>query len=196
LGRVTATIRAVSKEHLLTDPCCRNQGYNGGYGEDGKDRRSTDPQDSDSDSELDIEGPSSPSDLRDEDGINTSGDRDRSREESGSEDDPLTKTSPPGAGGLAGGLHGWPAHPAFATAPPNLATGPAPALSAQTLNKITSQFWGFDPSRPPLPPHLPLDSLSFPLSFPSLQSSLSSHLFKLPPDSEASRQMFRFRSST
>ena len=42
----------------------RNQGYGGGYGEDGKDRRSTEPQDSDSDSELDIEGPSSPSDLR------------------------------------------------------------------------------------------------------------------------------------
>merc|ERR1719507_477806 len=89
----------------------RNQGYAGGYGEDGKDRQSTDPQDSDSDSELDIEGPSSPSDLRDEELMNTSGERDRSREESGSEEDPLTKTSPPGG---ALGLHGWPAHPAFA----------------------------------------------------------------------------------
>ena len=28
--------------------------------------------------------------------MNTSGERDRSREESGSEEDPLTKTSPPG----------------------------------------------------------------------------------------------------
>lgn len=164
----------------------RNQGYAGGYGEDGKDRRSTDPQDSDSDSELDIEGPSSPSDLRDEELMNTSGERDRSREESGSEEDPLTKTSPPGG---ALGLHSWPAHPAFAGTP----LPPAqPNLSAQTLNKITSQFWGFDPSRPPMPPH-PLDSLSFPLSFPSL----SSHLFKLPPaDADNSRQMFRFRNST
>lgn len=166
----------------------RNQGYGGGYSEDCKDRRSTDPQDSDSDSELDIEGPSSPSDLRDED-INTSGDRDRSREESGSEDDPLTKTSPP----TLSGLHPWPSHPAFSAQPPQPPS--QPPLSAQTLNKITSQFWGFDPSRPPLPPH-PLDTLSFPLSFPSLQSSLSSHLFKLPPESEASRQMFRFRNST
>jgi len=162
----------------------RNQGYAGGYGEDGKDRQSTDPQDSDSDSELDIEGPSSPSDLRDEELMNTSGERDRSREESGSEEDPLTKTSPPGPLGL----HGWPAHPAFTATP----LPPAqPNLS--TLNKITSQFWGFDPSRPPtMPPH-PLDSLSFPLSFPSL----SSHLFKLPPaDADNSRQMFRFRNST
>ena len=132
--------------------------------------------------------------------MNTSGERDRSREESGSEEDPLTKTSPPGisyrhhphhhhhddAGPL--GLHGWPAHPAFTATP----LPPAqPNLS--TLNKITSQFWGFDPSRPPtMPPH-PLDSLSFPLSFPSL----SSHLFKLPPaDADNSRQMFRFRNST
>ena len=74
--------------------------------------------------------------------MNTSGERDRSREESGSEEDPLTKTSPPGdqnhhsyqsqkfhliikvlwylkcsqrdlTGGPLG-LHGWPAHPAFA----------------------------------------------------------------------------------
>merc|ERR1719507_1454855 len=166
----------------------RNQGYAGGYGEDGKDRQSTDPQDSDSDSELDIEGPSSPSDLRDEELMNTSGERDRSREESGSEEDPLTKTSPPG-GGL--GLHGWPAHPAF-TATPLPPVAQQQNLSAQTLNKITSQFWGFDPSRPPTIPH-PLDSLSFPLSFPSL----SSHLFKLPPaDAENSRQMFRFRNST
>ena len=92
------------------------------------------------------------------------------------------------AGGALG-LHGWPAHPAFAGTP----LPPAqPNLSAQTLNKITSQFWGFDPSRPPMPPH-PLDSLSFPLSFPSL----SSHLFKLPPaDADNSRQMFRFRNST
>ena len=92
--------------YLIKFVICRNQGYAGGYGEDGKDRRSTDPQvnhsshlhcdtvnsshlhcdtvnhstvtrwhcdtiiepcqDSDSDSELDIEGPSSPSDLRDE----------------------------------------------------------------------------------------------------------------------------------
>jgi len=166
----------------------RNAGYAGGYGEDGKDRRSTDPQDSDSDSELDIEGPSSPSDLRDEELMNTSGERDRSREESGSEEDPLTKTSPPG-GPL--GLHGWPAHPAFAGTPlPPAAQQP----NLSTLNKITSQFWGFDPSRPPtMPPH-PLDSLSFP---PSLFPSLSSHLFKLPPNEDsASRQMFRFRSST
>ena len=39
--------------------CCRGQGY--GFGEDkaglGGDRRSSDPHDSDSDSELDIEGP-------------------------------------------------------------------------------------------------------------------------------------------
>ena len=128
--------------------------------------------------------------------MNTSGDRDRSRDESGSEDDPLTKTSPPG------GLHGlhpsWPAHPAFSLAPqPPIPT--QPPLSAQTLNKITSQFWGFDPSRPPLPhPAHPLDSLplSFPLTFPGLQNSLSSHLFKLPPESDSRSQMFRFRSST
>ena len=179
--------------------CFRNQGY-GGYGDDksglgGPDRRSSDPQDSDSDSELDIEGPSSP-DLRDDD-INTSGDRDRSRDESGSEDDPLTKTSPPG-GGLHGFHPGWPSHPAFSLAPqPPIPS--QPPLSAQTLNKITSQFWGFDPTRPPLPhPAHPLDSLSlsFPLSFPGLQNSLSSHLFKLPPESDTNRQMFRFRSST
>merc|ERR550532_247540 len=92
----------------------RGQGY--GFGDDksglGGDRRSSDPHDSDSDSELDIEGPSSP-DLRDDE-MNTSGDRDRSRDESGSEEDPLTKTSPPGG---ALGLHGWPAHPAFAGTP-------------------------------------------------------------------------------
>ena len=179
---------------------CRGQGY--GFGDDksglGGDRRSSDPQDSDSDSELDIEGPSSP-DLRDDE-INTSGDRDRSRDESGSEEDPLTKTSPTGGGGGGGGniqgFHpGWPSHPAFSS----LA---APGLQSQTLNKITSQFWGFDPSitRPPLPhpPAHPLDSLSlsFPLSFPGLQTSLQSHFFKLPPESEASRQMLRFRSST
>jgi len=178
----------------------RNQGYGGAYGDDksglgGPDRRSSDPQDSDSDSELDIEGPSSP-DLRDDD-INTSGDRDRSRDESGSEDDPLTKTSPPG-GGLHGLHPGWPSHPAFSLAPqPPIPS--QPPLSAQTLNKITSQFWGFDPTRPPLPhPAHPLDSLSlsFPLSFPGLQNSLSSHLFKLPPESDTRSQMFRFRSST
>ena len=82
---------------------CRGQGY--GFGDDKSglsgDRRSSDPHDSDSDSELDIEGPSSP-DLRDDE-MNTSGDRDRSRDESGSEEDPLTKTSPTGGGGGGGG---------------------------------------------------------------------------------------------
>merc|ERR1711899_226115 len=92
------------------------------------------------------------------------------------EEDPLTKTSSPG-GPL--GLHGWPAHPAFAGTPlPPAAQQP----NLSTLNKITSQFWGFDPSRPPtMPPH-PLDSLSFP---PSLFPSLSSHLFKLPPNEDS-----------
>ena len=180
---------------------CRGQGY--GFGDDksgiGGDRRSSDPHDSDSDSELDIEGPGSPSDLRDED-LNTSGDRDRSRDESGSEEDPLTKTSP-----VSSGLHypGWPAHPAFSSL-----TGSGPPTTPHqpghlALNKITSQFWGFDPrpplATPPAPAPHPLDSLSlsFPLSFPGLQS----HFFKLPQhqqaaESEARSQMFRFRSST
>lgn len=138
--------------------------------------------------------------------MNTSGDRDRSREESGSEEDPLTKTpvSPVTAGGQ---LHypGWPAHPAFSSltgsAGPVTPSGlgaPAPSLG---LNKITSQFWGFDPIRPPLPtpPAHPLDTLS-PLSFPLSFSGLQSHFFKLPAqaaaESEARSQMFRFRSST
>ena len=130
--------------------------------------------------------------------MNTSGDRDRSRDESGSEEDPLTKTSP-----VSSSLPypGWPAHPAFSSltgsAPP--AAGHQPQPSPLSLNKITSQFWGFDP-RPPLPTHPahPLDSLSlsFPLTFPGLQS----HFFKLPAqaaaESEARSQMFRFRSST
>ena len=129
--------------------------------------------------------------------MNTSGDRDRSRDESGSEEDPLTKTSPVSS---SIPYPGWPAHPAFSSL-----TGQAPASHQPpgpghlALNKITSQFWGFDP-RPPLPtpPAHPLDSLSlsFPLSFPGLQS----HLFKLPQqasaEAEARNQMFRFRSST
>ena len=166
----------------------------------GGDRRSSDPHDSDSDSELDIEGPGSP----EPDEMNTSGDRDRSREESGSEEDPLTKTPVSPVSG-AGGLHypGWPAHPAFSTltgsaGPPGAPPGVPPSLG---LNKITSQFWGFDPIRPPLPtpPAHPLDSLS-PLSFPLSFSGLQSHFFKLPAqaaaESEARSQMFRFRSST
>ena len=175
--------------------CFRGQGY--GFGDDksgiGGDRRSSDPHDSDSDSELDIEGPGSP----DPDDINTSGDRDRSRDESGSEEDPLTKTSPVSS---SLGYPGWPSHPAFSSLTGSGPPGGHPT-SNLALNKITSQFWGFDP-RPPLPtpPAHPLDSLSlsFPLSFPGLQS----HFFKLPgqqssPESEAARsQMFRFRSST
>ena len=135
--------------------------------------------------------------------MNTSGDRDRSREESGSEEDPLTKTPVSPVSG-AGGLHypGWPAHPAFSSltgssGPP----GPPGVPPSLGLNKITSQFWGFDPIRPPLPtpPAHPLDSLS-PLSFPLSFSGLQSHFFKLPAqaaaESEARSQMFRFRSST
>ena len=111
-----------------------------------------------------------------------------------------------GAG--AGHYPGWPAHPAFSSlAAPAPATPPAlpPGSGHLALNKITSQFWGFDPHRAPAlppagpaPPH-PLDSLgslSFPLSFSGLQS----HFFKLPAqaaaESEARSQMFRFRSST
>ena len=147
----------------------RGSGY--GFGDDksglGGERRGSDLHDSDSDSELDIEGPGSP----DPDEMNTSGDRDRSRDESGSEEDPLTKTSP-----VSSSLPypGWPAHPAFSSltgsAPP--AAGHQPQPSPLSLNKITSQFWGFDP-RPPLPtpPAHPLDSLS--LSLPPYIKTLS-----------------------
>ena len=67
--------------------------------------------------------------------------------------------------------------------------------SAQTINKMTSHFWGFDPSRPTLPHPHPLDNFS--LSFPNLHSSLSNHFFKMTsPDSEAGRQLFQFRSTS
>jgi len=119
--------------------------------------------DSDSDSELDIEGgPPSPDggDLNAEEN-NNGRDSGRDGPESGSEDDPLTKTSPPTSGG--GGLSShtsWPSHPAFAAmaqhSHPSIgglyhpASGLSSPVSAhQTLSKITSQFWGFDDGLPP-----------------------------------------------
>jgi len=144
--------------------------------------------DSDSESDLDIEGEGPPSPSLSTEENNNSGDRGRDPE-SGSEDDPLTKTSPPG--GLSGHTS-WPAHPAFLSHHSLPHQSP---LAAQTLSKITSQFWGFDRPTPPLlppgpSPH-PLDSLSFsfPLPFPGLNPAL----FKLPPDE--SRPMFRFKTS-
>ena len=159
----------------------RQAGFGGGYDDRGV-PSGRGGHDSDSDSELDIEGdggPPSP-DMSNEEN-NNSGDRGH---ESGGEDDPLTKPS----GGLSGHTS-WPAHPAFLP-------HPSPHLAAQTLSKITSQFWGFDrgPLMPPAAaaPHHPLDSLnfSFPLTFPGLNP-----MFKLPPVEADTRPMFRFKTS-
>ena len=178
----------------------RNQGYCDRLGCDDKnpgDGRSSDRDapDSDSDSELDIEGPNSP-DMREDGGEqdSTLGDRDRSRDESGSEDDPLTKTSPAGGGVVASGIRpAWPHLQPFSFS--SQMSQQLPALSSQTINKMTSHFWGFDPSRPTLPHPHPLDNFS--LSFPNLHSSLSNHFFKMTsPDSEAGRQLFQFRSTS
>lgn len=170
-----------------------SQGYCGDVSGDEKlcgDQRSSDREhpDSDSDSELDIEGPASPEPHEDL----TEQEADRSRDESGSEDDPLTKTSTTSSQSTSI-RPSWPPHQQFSFSPQTVHT--LPSLSQQTLNKMTSQFWGFDPARPPLPHPHPLDSFS--LSFPNLHSSLSNHFLKMAsPDSESSRQLFQFRSTT